>query len=230
MKKAILYARFSPRRNADQCESCQLQLEACRRYCEFANIEILDSYSDEGLSGSKADNRPGLQAALKNACKHKAALVVHSLSRFARSTKDAIINAEILQNAGADLISLKEQIDTTTPTGRFVFTVFAALDELERERIAERTKAAMLRHQANGKRMSKQPPYGFAIDPDNPAGLIENITEQQIIDLIITMKDSGLSFRAICRQLQSDGIKCRDNPNWHHTTVKRIINRYDINL
>ena len=61
--------------------------------------------------------------------------------------------------------------------------------------------------------------------PDWPVDSVENITEQQIIERIIDMKDSDLSLRAICRQLQSEGIKCRSNVNWHHTTIKKIIER-----
>jgi hypothetical protein len=83
----------------------------------------------------------------------------------------------------------------------------------------------MLRHQANGRRMSKEPPYGFAVDLDDPASLIENTTEQQIIERIIAMNNSDMSLRAICRQLQSEGAKCRNKNNWHHTTIKNIIFR-----
>jgi len=75
--------------------------------------------------------------------------------------------------------------------------------------------------------MSKEPPFGFAVDPDEPSCLIENITERQIIEHIIAMKDTGLSLRGICRQLQSENIKCRSNVNWHHTTIKNIIGRID---
>jgi len=75
--------------------------------------------------------------------------------------------------------------------------------------------------------MSKEPPYGFAIDPDDNARLIENTTEQQNINRIIAMNNLDMSLRAICRQLQSEGIKCRSNVNWHHTTIKKIIGRID---
>ena len=101
--------------------------------------ELVAVHVDAGLSGAKAHNRPALQAALTDACKHKAALVVYSLSRLARSTKDAIAISERLHKAGADLVSLSEKIDTTSAAGKMVFRMLAVLAEFERDIISERT-------------------------------------------------------------------------------------------
>ena len=69
---------------------------------------------DAGISGKRADNRPGLIAALDSACQARGVLVVYSLSRLARSVRDTLDIAERLERAGADLVSLSEQIDTTS--------------------------------------------------------------------------------------------------------------------
>jgi DNA invertase Pin-like site-specific DNA recombinase len=76
------------------------------------------TYADEGLSGKRADNRPGLQGAIAHACETHGVLVVYSLSRLARSTRDAIDIAERLAKCKADLVSITEKIDTTTSMGR----------------------------------------------------------------------------------------------------------------
>jgi len=222
--KAIIYTRFSPRRNADQCESCQTQFDYARKYCSLQTMDIIGEYKDEAMSGASAANRPGLQAALAHACNSKAVLVVYSLSRLARNTKEAIEISERLDKAGADLVSLHEKIDTTTAMGRFVFKLLAALAELEREQIAERTQEAMLRHQAAGKRMSDRTPYGWLRDPDNHTRLVADTAEQANIEYIISLRNKGYGLRQICRKLQTEQILCRNN-KWHHGTIKRIIQR-----
>jgi DNA invertase Pin-like site-specific DNA recombinase len=150
--------------------------------------------------------------------------VVYSLSRLARNTREAIEISERLDRAGADLASLHEKIDTTTAMGRFVFKLLAAIAELEREQIVERTSEAMCRHQASGRRMSDRTPYGWIRDPDNHKLLIEDDTEQAIIAQIKQLSQNGLGYRKICRELQSCGILCRCS-KWHHSTIKRILQR-----
>jgi DNA invertase Pin-like site-specific DNA recombinase len=88
---------------------------------------VLAAYSDKDLSGGRADNRPGLQEAIATACQRKAVLCVYSLSRLARCTKDAIELAERLNAAGADLAVIQENVNTRSPMGRFIFTLFSAL-------------------------------------------------------------------------------------------------------
>jgi len=222
--KAVIYTRFSPRKNADQCESIETQLEICRKLCDLEGYEIVGEYEDRALSGARSDTRPGFQAALDHACREQAVLVVYSLSRFARSTRDAIVAADRLQRAGANLVSKKEAIDTTTPTGRFVFTVFSALNELEREQIADRTRDAMIRHQANGRRMSKEPPYGWRVDPRDSRLLIEDEKEQaQIKEIISLYRDERLGLRAVAQRMQCRG-RCRTR-RWHTSLIRAILIR-----
>jgi len=165
MKKAILYARYSPRPNRKGGESgagqnanslsAEAQLAQCRSYCEFHNLEIAGEYKDELISGKDAKNRLEFQQAIKQVCQEKGVLVVYSLSRFARSTLDAITYVDRLNAAKADLASLKEQLDTTTPAGRLVFKILASFAEFEREQSNERTADAMRHYQASGIRMGK---------------------------------------------------------------------------
>ena len=170
MTPAVIYARFSPRPNAEECDSVEKQIERCRAYCAGQGYEVVFERFDKDLSGGRADNRPGLQEAIALACQRKAVLCVYSLSRLARCTKDAIDLAERLNAAGADLAVIQENVNTRSPMGRFIFTLFSALAQLEREQIAERTSSAMLRHQAEGRRMTRADrcPYGWRPDPDRP--------------------------------------------------------------
>ena len=225
-RAVVLYARFSPRPNAAECESVEMQLERLRAWCMAHGHAILAEYEDRDRSGARADNRPGLQAAMAHACRERAILAVYSLSRLARNTRDAIDLADRLSRASADLASLRDAVDTSTPTGRFFFTVLAALAQLEREQIAERTADAMQRHQSAGRRMSASPPWGTMIDPENPARLVPCPSEEAITRDILALHAGGMSFRAIARELEARGVPRRGKRGWNHEVVRAIVARF----
>jgi site-specific DNA recombinase len=210
----------------DECDSVEKQLERCRAYCKGHGYEVISEYHDKELSGGRADNRPGLQKAIASACKRQAVLVVYSLSRLARCTKDAIDLAERLNAAGADLAVIQENVNTRSPMGRFIFTLFSALAQLEREQIQERTSSAMLKHQANGRRMTRADrcPYGWQPDQDAPERLAEDAEEQAVINRIRLERRQGRGLREIARRLDQAGIDCR-GCRWSHTTIRSILNR-----
>jgi DNA invertase Pin-like site-specific DNA recombinase len=226
MPEAVLYGRFSPRPSPEECDSVEKQLDRCRSYCHGHGYDVIAEFQDKDLSGGRADNRPGLQRAIAKACRHKAILCVYSLSRLARCTRDAIDLAEKLSGAGADLAVIQENVNTRSPLGRFIFTLFSALAQLEREQIAERTSSAMLKHQANGRRMTHADrcPFGKQPDPHDSALLIDHPAEQEAIATILAARSKGKGFKAIARLLETRGISCRGG-RWHHTTVRAILRR-----
>jgi DNA invertase Pin-like site-specific DNA recombinase len=226
MPLAVLYARFSPRPNPEECDSAEKQLERCRAYSEGQGYTVIAAHQDKDLSGGRADNRPGLQKAIDTACDRKAVLCVYSLSRLARCTKDAIDLAERLSAAGADLAVIQEHVNTRSPMGRFIFTLFSALAQLEREQIAERTSTAMLRHQAKGRRMTRPDrcPYGWRPDASDPALLVEDAEEQAVIGRIRDDHRVGRGLREIARRLDLAGVACRGG-RWSHTTVRSVLSR-----
>lgn len=225
--KAIIYTRFSPRRKADQCESCEVQEAACRQHCEAHGREVVAVFRDKALSGRSAD-RPGLAAAMEAVCRHRAVLVCYSLSRFARSTKDTLTLVERLGRAGANLVCLRETIDTTSPVGRFVFTLLAALQQLEREQTAERTSEAMRHYQSQGRRMSARPPLGWRVsnhvDPETGkhSWLEPEPAEEAMIERIIELRRAGLGARKIARFLDEEGFTCRGKPPYI-SMVQRVL-------
>ena len=226
MTPAIIYARFSPRPNAEECDSVEKQIERCRAYCVGQGYEVVFERFDKDLSGGRADNRPGLQEAISLACQWKAVLCVYSLSRLARCTKDAIDLAERLNAAGADLAVIQENVNTRSPMGRFIFTLFSALAQLEREQIAERTSSAMLRHQAEGRRMTRADrcPFGWRPDPADQDQLIEDAEEQEAIARIRQERQRGRGLREIARRLDDAGIGCRGRL-WSHSAVRSVLQR-----
>lgn len=242
MPPAITYGRFSPRPGAEDCDSCEKQLDRCRAYCKGLGYEVEGEYHDDDSSGGRADNRPELQRAIEHARRAKAVLVIYKLDRLARNTQDALAITNRLTEGGADLASITETINTRSPMGRFFLTILAAFAELEREQIRERTSKAMLAHQAGGRRMTRldRCPYGWMPDPDSasvarlddrtkepsgkPAGLIECPTEQAAIARIRALKAEGLGLRKIALRLTAEGLKPRGR-RWHEATIAGILRR-----
>ena len=226
MTSAVIYARFSPRPKAEECDSVEKQLERCQSYCKGHGYDVVAEHFDKDLSGERADNRPGLQRAVEKACKRKAVLVVYKLDRLARNTRDCLDLVERLTRAGADLASITETINTRGPVGKFFITILAACDTLMRELIAARTSFAMVHHQANGRRMTRADrcPYGWAPDPTDPTRLLPDEKEQGTMVLIRQQHEQGRGFREIARWLQKNGIDCRGH-TWHHSAIAAILRR-----
>lgn len=225
MKQAVIYTRFSPRPSAKDCTSCEFQEQKCRDYCALHGMDVLAVYQDRCISGKRADNRPGLQAALVHVCKEKGVLVVYAFARLARSTMDAIKIAGILEKQKADLASVSECIDTSSAMGRAVYRIMAVFAELERETTGERTREKLRAMQDEGKRVTSGPRYGLMVDPNDPRRVIKNKHEQSIVDLIMRYHAQGINFAQIGRELDKLGFHARGAGGWYSQTIKRIINR-----
>jgi site-specific DNA recombinase len=224
MKTAIAYVRVSTEEQAAEGVSLEAQRAKVEAWAMVNDLGLAAVYVDAGLSGKRADNRPQLQAALDHACRDGAVLVVYSLSRLARSTKDTITISERLEKHGADLVSLSEKIDTTTAAGKMVFRMLAVLAEFERDQISERTTVAMRHKQASNERVGKVP-FGFDLASDG-ISLVPNENEKAIVGLIRQLRADGESLRAIAAELNRRQITTKDGKAaWSHSTIQRIVER-----
>lgn len=230
-KKAIGYIRVSTDWQAQDTDdlssgegkSIDFQRAKIEAWASLNDSELIEVYKDEGASGKDVD-RPGFQAALDHACKEKAALVVYSLTRMSRSTQDALRTAEQLRKSGGDLVLITEQIDTTSPIGKLMFTVMAAFAQFECEMIAQRTRDSHLRKQRQGKLITRpdRRPYGYDIDQ---GVLIENTEEQANIQTILRYKDEGLNLSEIRDALKDAGIRNRIGRYMTMREIEAIIRR-----
>ncbi len=150
--KVAIYARVSTN-NGQQ--SPDMQLQALREYCEARGFSVYREYVDEGISGAK-DSRPALNALMDDAKKRKFDIVsVWKFDRFARSTKHLLSALDEFRNLGIEFISFSENIDTSTPLGKAIFTIVGAIGELERSLIVERVKAGIKAAKARGKQLGR---------------------------------------------------------------------------
>lgn len=230
--KAVIYCRVSDSRTSQDSQSCETQEELCRSWAHSMQMTVASVHHDKSISGKTAANRPGLQEAINQAIRHKGVLVCYSLSRFARNLRETLHLADILKEQKANLACVKEQFDTSSYSGKFVFHLFAALQEMEREQIAARTRDAMLQHQANGRRMSDRAPYGWRVDPNDPKRIIEDAEEQRAMRQVAVWKTAGNTLEQICGKLNAAGVKYRGvmdreahHNEWTRLRVFRVLAR-----
>jgi DNA invertase Pin-like site-specific DNA recombinase len=150
--RAAIYARVSTTGNG---QSPEMQIREFSEHCERRGWAIADKYVDVGVSGAK-EKRPELDRLMADAHRRRFdVVVVWKFDRFARSVSHLLRALETFNALGIAFVSLSEQMDTTTPAGKMVFTVLGAVAELERSLIAERVKAGLRNARAKGKRLGR---------------------------------------------------------------------------
>lgn len=218
MRAASIYLRVSTAGQATEGVSLEAQEDRARRWAELNGYRVIGLHRDAGVSGKRAENRPGLQAALAEVCRTRGALIVYSLSRLARSTKDAISIAEKLERAGADLVSLSERIDTTNAAGKMIFRMLAVLAEFERDLISERTKGALAHLAAQGRRVGEVP-YGFRLAADG-LHLAEDPAEQRVLRRLRRFKKQGLTWAEVAERMNKGGFVTKKGRPWTWRTAQ----------
>jgi len=149
--KAALYLRVS---TIDQTTLNQ-ELEL-KDYCKRNNIELSEIYKDEGISGAKT-SRPELDRMLQDMRQKRFdSVIIWKLDRLGRSTQHLLQLLQEFQNKGVNLIVTDMNMDTSTPQGKFFFTIIGAIAELEREMIRERIKLGLERRKKQGKSLGRK--------------------------------------------------------------------------
>ncbi len=177
--RAAIYARVSTGHNG---QDPTMQTRELEEFCERRGWSVAEEYVDVGISGSKED-RAELNRLMADAHHRRFdAVVVWKFDRFARSVSHLLRALETFKALGIDFVSLSEQVDTSTPTGKMVFTVLGAVAELERSLIAERVRAGIKNARAKGKRLGRP---RVAVDPSR----------------IAVLRAQGNSWSTVCREV-----------------------------
>lgn len=220
--KAIGYVRVSTEEQAAEGLSLAAQRAKLAAYAALHDMGLAAVLADEGLSGKRADNRPGLQEALRKLRAGEAqALVVLKLDRLSRSTRDVLDLVDNSDREGWSLHSISEKLDTSSAAGRFVVTILAALAQMEREQIGERTAATMAHMRAQGLRVGAIP-FGYDLAPDGRM-LVANAAEQSIIREVRALLAQGLSRRRVAQRLNARGLRTKQGRPWTHVQVGRTL-------
>jgi DNA invertase Pin-like site-specific DNA recombinase len=177
--KVAIYVRVS---TADKNQDTMTQILPLKEYCQRRGWQVFRIYEDV-MSGAK-ESRPALNEMMNDAKKRFFDVVlVFRFDRFARSTKQLINSLELFNSLGIDFISYNENIDTSTPAGKMMFTLVSAFSEFERSIIAERVRAGLERAKAQGKKLGRKP--SKEVNPEE----------------VQKLRKQGLSVRAIADRL-----------------------------
>ena len=187
-KSVAIYARVSTDR-----QTTDSQLNELRDFVRRAKWKDYREYIDNGYSG-KNTQRPAYTEMLGDARRRRFdLLLVWKLDRLSRSLKDLIATLDELGHLGIDFVSYYNQLDTSSPSGKLVFNIIGAVAEFERDIISERVRAGLVNACIKGKKLGR---------PQIPKSYQKKI---------ITLKNQGLSNRAIGRQLSISESTVR---NW----------------
>jgi DNA invertase Pin-like site-specific DNA recombinase len=195
--RVAIYARIS---TTNHGQDTGLQTRDLRQFAEARGWRLADEYVDAGISGS-TDSRPELNRLMADAKRRKFDVVlVWKLDRFGRSLRHLVNALAEFESLGIAFVSLSDNLDLSTASGRLMFNIIGAMAEFERELIRERVKAGMKNAKAKGTCIGR------------PRANVDGAK-------IVTLRASGLSWRAIACDL---GVSVRTARRFAVTSGKKV--------
>lgn len=229
MTRAAIYLRVS---TEEQTEGYGLDIQRERTTAQATakGWTVVSEYVDAGISGTKDEkDRPGLNDLLLSAQAGDIdAVIILALDRLGRKTALVLDLVERLNNYGVAVVSCKESLDTTTPQGQFVLTMFAALAQLERDTIVERTTSGRdARGRVDGEKGGRIPlGYRRIFENGQAVGVeVADDTEApSVVRKIFAMRKQGDSLRAIATYLNEHGYDTgKGGVQWYASSVKQVL-------
>lgn len=197
------------------------QLKQLRNYCRAFGHELVEVFQDVG-SGADTEKRPQFHACLE-ALKNADGIIACKLDRLARNTRQVLTLVEDhLDPFSKALVVIDLNIDTSSPLGRMILTVIAAVAALERDLIRERTQSGRRAKSESGGYAYGAPRFGCAAENRE---LVEVQVEKEAIRFICDLRRQGHTYQEIAQALISDGVKTKRGGRWDKRQIKTIYDR-----
>jgi len=181
-------------------------------------------YSDPGISGTRADKRPGFLQMIEDCKAGKIdKILCKSLARFARNTVDALNYIRLLKEMGVSIYFEAQNIDTGTPGGDVLLTILAAMAEEESRTISKNVKWAMEKKFQKGDFLLNYTRFlGYKRDENHNLVIVEE--EAEIVRRIFREFIGGYSISQICNRLDKDGVQTPSGgKKWYYTVVESML-------
>lgn len=233
MTRTGIYLRVSTEEQAADGWGLEVQRDKCRAMAQLKGWEIVREYTDEGLSGTlEPQDRPTLRQLMEDARADELdAVIVAAYDRLGRKTRIVLDIIERLAEWGVQFVSCKEQVDTSTPIGQFVLTQFAAIAQLERDMIVERTTDGRNRRGQEDGEKGGRVPMGYRRlfhEGGKATGELQiHEEEARVIRSMFAWRSAGNSLRTIADKLNTAGIRTSRGNCWHASSVKVVLDNED---